>query len=47
MRLYIENIHKHFGKKPVLNGMTATLESGGVIGLMGPTERENQRCLKY
>ncbi len=31
MRLYIENIHKHFGKKQVLNGMTATLESGGVI----------------
>lgn len=46
MRLYIENIHKHFGKKPVLNGMTATLESGGVIGLMGPNGAGKSTLLK-
>ena len=46
MRLYIENIHKHFGKKQVLNGMTATLESGGVIGLMGPNGAGKSTLLK-
>ena len=46
MRLYIENIHKHFVKKKVLNGMTATLESGGVIGLMGPNGAGKSTLLK-
>ena len=46
MRLYIENIHKHFGKKQVLNGMTATLESGGVIGLLGPNGAGKSTLLK-
>lgn len=46
MRLYIEKIHKHFGKKQVLNGMTATLESGGVIGLMGPNGAGKSTLLK-
>ena len=46
MRLYIENIHKHFGKKQVLNGMTATLETGGVIGLMGPNGAGKSTLLK-
>ena len=35
MKLEVKNIHKNFGEKEVLHGVTFSVESGKALGLLG------------
>ncbi|MDQ0229291.1 ABC transporter ATP-binding protein [Metabacillus malikii] len=32
----IENVHRHYGKKSILNGVTLQIQDGEIFGLLGP-----------
>ena len=34
--LKLENLHRHAGKMPIINGINFNIQSGQVVGLVGP-----------